>query len=354
MNRKHLRSVLAVAGVALLAAPAAFAFLAEASHDRTAAFLEEVRAAQDRPRFAGRKVVESAEGPTVLDVRADRPGRVHVDVVSRLRGEENSASAAQARPAGRRSGSWPGRGPRGRFTDPSLIAENYRLEARGPENIAGRDADRYALVPRHAGRASYEFAIDRRNRFMLAFRAVARDGGRLYDARYESILFDPPPRAEAEPAKPAVARPPQDRPRRVSREAVTESDLRRAMPFAVWSPGWAPAGFKRRSLERFKIRDLGEAVFSWWSDGMAGIYVVQTEAANPAWELFRGAYLGLPETPPPSASGGPVAWRMRHPGGAVLDLELEGTEVLIGGQVEPDELKKMADHLRNIESPSLR
>jgi hypothetical protein len=40
---------------------------------------------------------------------------------------------------------------------------------------------------------------------------------------------------------------------------------------------------------------------------------------------------------------------MKHAGGALLDLTLDGTEVLIGGQGDPDDLKKMADHLRNIE-----
>ncbi len=335
ISTKPLRGVLSAAAVALIAAPAAFAFLAEASHDRTASFLEEIRAAQERIRFAGRKTVDYPDGQAVLDVRADRPGRVHVDPVSR--------------PAGRRAAPWPGRGPRGRFGDPALIAENYRLEARGSEMLAGRDADRYALVPRHAGRASYEFAVDRQNRFLLAYRAVAVDGATLYDARYESIAFDPPRRVEAEAAKPVAPKPAQDRTRRVLRERVTEEDLRGAMPFAVWRPAWVPPGFKLRSLERYVIRDLGEAVLARWSDGMAGIYVVQTGAANPAWELFRGAYLQLPEAPPPaSEAGGPVAWRMRHPGGAVLDLTLEGTEILIGGQVDPDELKKMADHLRNI------
>jgi hypothetical protein len=332
---KTVRNALAAAGIALIAAPAAFAFLSEASHDRTAAFLEEVRAAQDRVRYAGRKIVENPDGATVLDLRADRPGRVHVEVVSR--------------PEGRRAGSWPGRGARGRFSDPALIAENYRLELLARESLAGRDAERYALLPRRPGRASYEFAVDRQNRFILAFRAVTADGKRLYDGRFESIAFDPPPPAEEKPAKPAVNRPAQERPHRVVRSRVTEKELRGAMDFTVWQPRWVPPGFKPRTLEWYKIPNMGEAVLARWSDGMVGIHVIQTAADNPSWELFRGAYLGLPESPPSSASGGPVAWRMRHPGGALLDLTLEGTEVLIGGQIDPDELKKMADHLRNIQ-----
>jgi hypothetical protein len=292
-KRKSIRTLAAVAGLTLAVAPAAYAFWSEAALDRAAALLGEIRDAQEI-RFAGRKVIESPDGSVTLDLRADRPGRIQADVVSRT----------------------------------------------------GRDARRYALVPRHPGRSSYSFAVDASNRFLLAFRAVGADGSRTHDSRFESISFDPSPATVEE--KPA--RPSQDRPRRITRQRVTVEDLRGAMPFQVYMPRWTPPGFKLKSVERYIIRDLGETVLARWSDGMAGIHVLQTSAANPSWELFR-VYLGLPETPPAGAEtgGGTVAWRMKHAGGALLDLTLDGTEVLIGGQGDPDDLKKMADHLRNIE-----
>ena len=327
-----LRRVLIGAAVAFLAAPAAFAFFAEAERDRAVALLESVRAAQERVRYAGRKVVETPEGTTVLDFRADRPGRPRVESVSR--------------PAGRRTHGWTGRGVRGRFSDPALIAENYRLESRGSHLVAGRDAERYALTPRHKGRASYELSVDRQTRLLLAFRSTGDGGARIYETRFESIEFDPP---AAEPKAPRTASPRSESPRRVVRERVTVDDLRKAMDFKVWMPSWTPPGFKLKSLERYAIQGFGEAVLARWSDGMTGFHIVQTDATNAAWELFRGAYLGLPETPPASADGGPVAWRMRHAGGTLLDLTLDGTEILIGGQVDPADLKKMADHLGNIE-----
>src|SRR5262245_43159619 len=337
MRRKSLRNALIAAAIVLVAAPAAFAFFAEAERERAAVFLEEVRGAQDRARFAGRKIVETPEGTTTLDLRADKPGRVHVESASR--------------PSGRRP-SWRG-APRGRFSDPALIAENYRLESRVAEIVAGRKAQRFALVPRHKGRASYEFAVDRENRFLLAFRAVAADGTRLYDSRFESIAFDPAPKADDKEAKPkpSTGRSGQGRQGRFMREPVKEEELGRDLPFTVWRPAWTPPGFKLRSLERHVIRDMGEAVLYRWSDGMLGIQVLQTRASNPAWELFRGAYLGLPETPPAAPPSGeePVAWRIRHSGGSLLDLSLDDTEVLIGGQVDPDELKQMADHLKKLE-----
>jgi hypothetical protein len=337
MSRKMIRNVLATAGLALLAAPAAFAVFAEASNGRAAAFLEEVRAAQDRLRFQGRKVVAFHDGTVVLDVRADRPGRARVEVVSR--------------PPGRRGFSWPGRGPRGRFADPALIAENYRLESVGSGTLAGREADRYSLRPRRPGRAAYEFAVDRSTRFLLAFRAVTADGATLYDSRFESVEFNQPARPESSAPKPSTpARPSQEKPRRVVRERVTEDELRGAMPFTVWRPRWIPEGFRLRALERYVIRDLGEAVMGTWTDGMATIFVVQTDASNPAWELFRGLYLGLPEAPSPAAAGaGAVAHRMRHPGGAILNLTLEGTELLIGGQIDPSELEEMAKRMVKID-----
>jgi negative regulator of sigma E activity len=330
----NLRRMLIAAAVALLAAPAAFAFFAEAEHGRAAALLEEIREAQERVRYAGRKVVETPEGTTTLDLRAERPGRARVEHASR--------------PSGRRPHPWAGRGARGRFSDPALIAENYRLESRRALTIAGRDADQYALLPRQGGRASYEFAVDRQTRFLLAFRTVAEGGAKLHDSRFETIQFDPPA-AEAKAQKAAAPKPAQDQPRRVVRQRVKEEDLRRAMDFPVWMPSWTPPGFKLRSLERYDIRGLGEAILARWSDGMTGFHIVQTDASNTAWELFRGAYLGLPETPPASEDGGPVAWRIRHAGGALLDLTLDGTEILIGGQIDPDDLKKIADHLRNID-----
>src|SRR5258705_148427 len=179
---KRARNILAVAGLILLAAPAALAVFSEASHNRDAAFLEEVRAAQDRVRFQGRKTVAFHDGTVILDVRADRPGRTRVEIVQR--------------PAGRRGSGWPGRGSRGRFADPALIAENYRLDARGRETLAGREADRFALRPRRPGRAAYEFAVDHATRVLLAFRAVAADGTTLYDSRFESIEFNPSTRPE--------------------------------------------------------------------------------------------------------------------------------------------------------------
>src|SRR5688572_7888713 len=330
MKHRRLRQVLVAAAVAGIAAPAAFAFLAEAAQDRTAEVLEEIRSSQERVRFAGRRRIDTPEGSTVLDLRSDRSGRVHVDAASRS--------------GGRRTG-WGGRGRR--FSDPALIVENYRLEKLGTERIAGREAERYALLPRREGRSSYEFAVDARNRFLLAFKAVGADGTRLSEARYETIDFDPPVKVEEKTEKPKAD---PNRPRRAHRERVTEAELRRAMPFTVWRPSWVPAGFRLRSLERHRIRDMGEAILERWSDGMTAIFIVQTSASNPAWELFRGAYLGLPETPPAASAGeGPVAWRLRHPGGAILDLTLDDTEILISGQVDPADLKKMADHLKNLD-----
>src|SRR5688572_6443093 len=108
LKRRRVRNAIVAAAIVLAAAPAAFAFFAEAERERTAAFLEEVRTAQDRARFAGRKIIDTPEGTTTLDLRADRPGRAHVESASR--------------PSGRRP-SWRG-SPPGRFSDPALISEN--------------------------------------------------------------------------------------------------------------------------------------------------------------------------------------------------------------------------------------
>jgi len=333
MNRslkKIARTVLVLGGFVLLAAPIGLGLFAEASNNRSVALLEDIRAAQDRVRYQGRRVLTTPESTSVLDIHFERPGRVKVDPVVR--------PSAPAR-KGFLSGA--GRGPRGRFSDPALILENYRLEVRKPETVASRPADRYALSPRHAGRASYEFAVDRKTRFLLAFRAVGTDGAALYDSRFESIDFDPPPLPE--PAPKAEAPKQGERVRRVLRTRVAEADLRGVLPFSAWKPSWLPAGFRRRAMDHYRIRDLGDSLMDTYSDGMTSIFVVQTGVANPAWRLFRD-FLGLPAGPE-EASGEVVAHRIRHGAGTILDLTLEETEVLVGGQVDPAELERLANGL---------
>jgi hypothetical protein len=328
---RALRSVLVIGGFALIAAPIGASLLAEASNNRSVALLEEIRAAQERVRFQGRRVMTTPESTSVIDIHFDRPGRVKIEPVGKP-------------PSGARRGfhlPGAGRGPRGRFSDPALILENYRLESRGAAAVAGRPADRYALLPRHAGRASYEFAVDQKTRFLLSFRAGAPDGAALYESRYESITFDPP--ALPEPPQKPEAPKQGERVRRVLRTRVAESDLRGVLPFAAWKPSWLPAGFRRRALDHYRIRDLGDSVMDSYTDGMTSLFLVQTGVANPAWRLFRD-FLGLPAGPE-GAEGDVVAHRIRHGSGTILDLTLEGTEVLIGGQVDPADLERIANSL---------
>lgn len=328
---KTVRTILVLGGFALLAAPIGASLIAEASNNRSVALLEEIRAAQERTRFQGRRVMTTPDSTSAIDIHVDRPGRVKIEPVGKP-------------PSGARRGfhlPGVGRGPRGRFSDPALIVENYRLESRGGDTVAGRSADRYALLPRHAGRASYEFAVDRKTRFLLSFRAVGPDGAARYESRFESIAFDPPPLPEAAPKTEAPKQ--GDRVRRVLRTRVTEADLRGVLPFPAWKPSWLPAGFRRRALDHYIIRDLGDSVMDSYSDGMTSLFVVQTGVANPAWRLFR-EYLGLPAGPE-GAEGDVVAHRIRHGSGTILDLTLEGTEVLIGGQVDPADMEGIANGL---------
>jgi len=333
MNRspkKIARTVLILGGFVLLAAPIGLGLFAEASKSRSAALLEDIRAAQDRVRYQGRRVLTAPESTSVLDIHFDRPGRVKVDPVVR-----------PSTPARKGFLTGAGRGPRGRFSDPTLILENYRLEPRTPGTIAGRPADQYVLSPRHAGRASYEFAVDSKTRFLLAFRAVGTDGAALYDSRFESIDFDPPPLPESAPKAEAPKQ--AERVRRVMRTRVAEADLRGVLPFTAWKPSWLPDGFRRRALDHYRIRDLGDSLMDTYTDGMTSIFVVQVGVSNPAWRLFRD-FLGLPAGPE-QETGEVVAHRIRHGAGTILDLTLEGTEVLIGGQVDPAELERIANGL---------
>lgn len=355
MSRR--RTLLSVAAFGLLAAPIATALISDVAIERDTAWLETVRQAEERCSYRGRRVVTTKpdEGRTVLDIDATSGGRPRVSLVARRLPDGREVPYTRETSGHGASGRWlgflrgaveasTGRGRRGRFSDPALVLRNYRLVRRGDATVAGRRVEEAVLLPRHPGRASYRLSVDGATRFPLAFTATSPDGAVLYDSRFEEVAFDPAPAPPSRRTPRAHAH--HDS---LSRTPVEESELPGLTPFIAWTPGRLPAGFRRVSLEIWRIRHFGESLLGVYSDGMTQIFISQVSVADPAWRVVRG-YLGLGELQT-GAPGETVVNRIRHPGGTVLDLSLGGTEIFIGGQLDPAELERVAAGMKRVVRP---
>ncbi len=334
------RRLLAAVALAVLSVPLGFGLAAEVADDRSAAWLAEVRDAEERVPHQGRRAVtlpeEDGTQELLLDVDARRPGSPRVSPA----GPAPAALPKPVRWMGFLRGAVEGSGGRrpGRFSDPDLIVRNYRLVRAGRGEVAGRPVERARLEPRHPGRATYELAVDRDTRLPLAFRATSAAGRLLYDTRFESVSFPRPEAPSAPKARSFHA---------IDRTPVAEDDLRGLTTFEAHRPAWLPPGFVRTRLEIWRLRNFGESLLGVYGDGMTSLYVAQVDVTNPGWRLFR-AYLGLGDLPGPAEDGALEVHRIRHAGGTILDLALDGTEILVGGQLEASELERVAAGLEPI------
>ena len=345
---RPLRFGMVAAGFAVLATPIGVAMFAEAARSRTLDLLTQARRADETVDYQGRRVVSIREGDgmatTWLDFHVVRPG-YRVTPVRHV-GPDGKETTPGSRSRGMQGfgylmGAIDGSRTRvgGRFRNPSLILENYRLVSKGTLATAGRSAEQFELIPHRAGRSRYRFALDGVTRLMLAFEAVAPDGRVAYESKFESIRFDPDPMAD-----PRRSSRSDKFPRSHDSVPVTQENLRALDDdFAVWRPAWLPSGFVENSSRLIHIEGFGDSLVASYSDGMTWLFVAQVQASNAAWNLFRSGYLGLGQPPPEN-----TAQRILHPGGAMVSVCLEGTEVLIAGQTDPAELEKIAQYLTRI------
>lgn len=348
---KKLRMVLVPLAFTAITGPIAWGLLGDAATARDRALLDEIQRAEETAAFTGVRTitVDHPDGAvtTVLRVLGSA-GERHVEFVEarlpsgEIRRPDDKSKRAAPGPfswLGRLRGIASGRGHGGRmsrFSQSAAILENYQLLRQGRETIAGRAADRFELHPRFAGRAAYRLWADAATRLLLRFQVLAAGGGVACDISHESVSFRPvslPP-----PAKPG----PGELPIRIERQALSREDLR-GLGFQAWLPDRRPAGFELRSTELVQVKGLFEAegVQAWYSDGMASIVLVEFRADNPFWQRLRPLIPGL---------GNPgdsfVARRLTHPGGTLINVTLEGTEVFAAGQVGGDELEAMVRSLK--------
>jgi negative regulator of sigma E activity len=329
--RGRARVWAAAGALALAAGAVAAAALSEARASRGEALLEEIASAERRVPYEGTLVLRWDASSVALRVRG-RGGVRRVEP-----------------PAGRPFVLPPDGLPR-LVKDAALAARRYEVARAGREVVAGREAERIELRPRRRGRPEWVFWADAERRFPLAF-AVRSEGRALFEARFESIAF--PPDVD-------VGEPPRPEWWRVSREPAEPGDLGRAARCAVWEPGRLPWGFELRGSEVVRLRvelppRLAQAVRAFlpgvpddleaavahlrYTDGMAEISVFQCPAESTLGRLVRrlappGPTAGVPARAEPPRRV--TARRFADRRGAAYLMELEGTLVLVAGNLSPD------------------
>jgi hypothetical protein len=232
--------------------------------------------------------------------------------------------------------------------DPELTVRNYEVLSAGTGTVASRAADLYEIRPRHAGRASYRVAADRENRFPLRFEVLARDQI-VFATEFTEISYERPSREIAfrePPAWPQWVK--------VDREDVPVSRMTERAGFGVWAPRWTPRGFELQETQVLDVRAAVPeatrrlfpglipdgpsrvAVFNY-PDGLAVLSVVEVSAESALWKLVQR---WLPAKP--QAEGEKVvAQRFQDRFGAAYVMEIEGTVVLVAGNVSPGVIEPM-------------
>jgi hypothetical protein len=363
----RLRVPLLILGFGLLAGPIAAALLADARVARTQRLIAEIQAAEAGLTFNGVRTLTSYEKDvpitTVLRVAGAPPDRRAVELV----GVEGSPAAPKGRPQGMNPltflvqiqaalaapgvGRQPGR--QDRFGDPALVARNYVLGSLGRDTVAGRAADGFELVPRHAGRARFRLWADAENRFLLRFQ-VWIDGALSLETSHRSIAFGSAGSADfrghAAPRWTSMVG--------LQRDRLQGSDeLPVAVKFRAFVARELPDGFVLREMEVVRVTVPGikapfEAMHAAYTDGMATVLLLEFDANNKLWKQMQAWMAGMGEAPSPAPAakkGEIVAERLSGRSGSAIRMTVEGTEVVVAGQVPADELERMVRSLFKVE-----
>ncbi|MBI2933617.1 MAG: hypothetical protein HYY16_18395 [Planctomycetes bacterium] len=332
---RAVRAVLRILGCIALGGPLAWGLLGEADAARDRSLLEEIQRAEATLAFTAERTitVNHPDGAvtTVLRVHG-RAGERRVEVLApHMTGRrEPGGFSFLARARGYLTGSGH-RGWLARFLHAALVVQNYNLIRLGDDTVAGRYAGRWELRPRHRGRATYQLWVDAENRFLLRFRVVASTGEASFEMSHASITFDPP--RDASGGEPRRRR---RSGRGMERQPLSDDELR-GLGFRAWLPKELPAGFRRIGLET--IRGRGRTEFEWlqatYTDGMVSVLLVEFPAGQGFWHRLRPRFA---ELGPPEEG---VARRLRHAGGTLINITLEGTEIFATGQLPGDEMETM-------------
>jgi hypothetical protein len=314
---------LTVLAFAAMSGAIAWGVLADARETRLLALLSEIEAAETGVAYAGVREIEAGGPPVALRVQSAGDGRRQVE---RLK---PGAPRARAGLGLLRPGF--AHGPP-RVKDFALAVRNYDIAAAGRDVVAGRAADVWEVRPKHPGRPSYRVAADSSTRLALRFE-VFDAGGNVFRAEFKEIDFEPDVAAMSFPAPPALLR--------EQRRQAPPEELPDLAGFEVWTPARVPAGFALRGSGVLRVRAPlplaggGTTVAHLdYTDGLAAMSVVQVSTQS---ELYKLVKRFLPGTS--RASEGFTAHRFAGRAGAAYVMELDGTAVLVAGNVGPSELE---------------
>ena len=345
------RTAVTVLFFAFCAGAIGWGVLADARATRLEALLARIEAAEDAVPYEGVREMGGPDGGVRLRI-ASQNGRKRVEFLG-FQGGSKPASGLKRPPKVPFFGGGipmflrPGEGQwKRKVKDFELAVRNYEVVEVGRETVAGRPAEIIELRSRHEGRPDYRVAADLENRFPLRFE-VLRGGERVFETRFESIVFHPKfaERAFDDPA-------PRPSWIKVDRQEVAREQLPSRAGFGVWLPSRLPRGFEPRGAELFRVRveapeNAREAIQSFlpfglpkvdvpvthvnYTDGMAVLSVVECPADSELWKFLRKF---VPSGGPATSGGKVVARKFADRRGAAYLMELEGTVVLVAGNVD--------------------
>jgi hypothetical protein len=353
-----MKPKVAVTGLsfALCAGAIAWGVLSDARTTHLEAYLAEIEGAEDAVPYEG--VREMGSGAETVKLRiSSRGGQRRIEFLG-FRGGVRPVPGKRAprvpffgglpmvfRPG---EGQW-----KKKIKDFELAVRNYDVIPGGRETVAGRVAEVLELRPRHPGRPGYRVSADLENRFPLRFQ-VLQDSVTVFETRFESISFHP---AFGEKTFDEPARRPGWL--RVEREEAPLDQLPRRAGYALWLPTVLPPGFEARGAEFLRLgveipEEAREALKSFlpiglpkmdvpvahvnYTDGMAVLSVVECPADSELWKFMKKF---IPSDGPSTSGGKIVVRKFADRRGSAYLLELEGTVVLVAGNVAAGEIERI-------------
>ena len=372
-----IRGIVAATAFVLTAGAIAWGVLTDARETRLQRLITSIEAAEREIPYVGTRLMG---GPETVKLRIwSRAGEKRVDFLG-VEGAPRKAGRAStprlpfsgAMPAFLRPGrdQW-----KRKVKDPVLAVRNYEIAVTGRAVAAGRECEVINVRARHEGRPSYRVLADVANHFPLRYEVVSK-GQVVFETHFDEIQYHP--------AMPADTFETRKRPDwlSVSQEEIAADRMADAAGFAVLRPAYLPKGFELRGSELIHVRaelskelqqtlkpflpfslpkfDASVAHFTY-TDGIAAVAVVECSASSEFWQHLKkwvpsfaipsSATEGKPAATTVS-TGDPafaeatagkqvVARKFSDRGGSAYLLEVQGTVVLVAGNVDSDEIESM-------------
>lgn len=235
-----------------------------------------------------------------------------------------------------------------RFRDLDLLVRNYRVDVAREGRVAGRDVDVVRVVPRHAGRPSYEISLDVRTRYPLKYRVTGTDGRALFESSFDDIQYRPAfPEGVFGPERKHWHGKGSPHAKLERIETSLGEAARSHVGFKVWQPRTLPAGFRQESCVVLRMPGRFEALHTGYTDGACVVLLVEYSAEGERWKELKKLLKGAGE--PSEHAGKHVVHSLSRRTGSALVVNLEGTVVTVTGNLEKNELLNMVRSLRRVQ-----